>query len=682
MKKLKLRAVSFLLLLVALVCMLTACSGSGSVVNTTVTINEDLSGSRTMVVQLDDSNFSSYFSGTIDDLKNVIINHCPEELSYSFEEGDVNSVTFTLSFGSVEDYSGKVASILGEEPQIEISVPESLWANGIYVSESFTSRELLAWLSNVLVEEGYVDSSYQSSIFSAGDTFVAYNGQSESTYEEIYLDRIEYLSISGIDVLTDIESIDSYKRTVVFHVPSESVSLKGSEIDSYMAGIVPQGASYESEETSDGIDYTYSSEGLSLQELDAFDAALFGNGSFVTDVDVEGYYSAFSFSRYMDEEIDLSNFLDGGASVYVSFYVGVSDEFNVCQTSDPEYVYDASSNYWVSDEYENYYQVLTRTCYSGETCSVPMLYQKNFTISSMDVASSHSMNGKKWTRTSTFYFAEAPDEDEDSMIVARLNAIVGNDEDSDPEDTEDPAEAVTDGTEAAENTEETSSGKVKIESKTKDGVYQISIKQTGTSADIQESSLLLFGSSGSQSYISESGPLQITKTEAFAEQIDYSGLLAETSDDFMIHYSMKLGLSPKMEYCDTYGTDGVVDGGKLTSDTYSTYVDVTYFGTALDIFSLLFWIVIAAAVVLMIFAIVKSGLLKALKKPGQQPQYGQPMQYAQSPQGGQPMQYTQQPQSEQPLQNTQPAAMFCNVCGAKLAPGSRFCESCGNKIEQ
>ena len=70
MKKFR-RYVSLFVMALLSCLLLTGCS-AGSTINTTLTINNDLSGTRVMEVAIDDSVFSESFTGTMQDLNAVI----------------------------------------------------------------------------------------------------------------------------------------------------------------------------------------------------------------------------------------------------------------------------------------------------------------------------------------------------------------------------------------------------------------------------------------------------------------------------------------------------------------------------------------------------------------------------------------------------------------------------------
>lgn len=257
---------------------LSGCN-AGSSINTTLTINDDLSGKRDMKIIINNDVFNEYFSGTITDLNNIITIYCPSSITYEYYESESSrEYVFTLSFSSLLDYQSKVNNILGEESTIVIEVPESIWVNGIYVEESFESVDLLAWLSNALIENGYVSESNASMIFSDGSTEVIYNGQSNSSSSQIYVDQIEYINIDEINFFKDINNFDDYNLKVEFAIPSKYLDLKGEEIRAYFISLDDGFMNY-TEETEDGYGsiFSFAKENISASEEEKFLKTIFGD---------------------------------------------------------------------------------------------------------------------------------------------------------------------------------------------------------------------------------------------------------------------------------------------------------------------------------------------------------------------------------------------------------------------
>lgn len=100
----KIKTILLTMLLVIAMLSLTAC-GAGATVNTTLTINKDFSGTRTMQMVFSNSTFSQYFQGTVDDLNATLNESIPSEMTYDYSEADGNYYyQFYIQFSSIEDY--------------------------------------------------------------------------------------------------------------------------------------------------------------------------------------------------------------------------------------------------------------------------------------------------------------------------------------------------------------------------------------------------------------------------------------------------------------------------------------------------------------------------------------------------------------------------------------------------
>jgi len=242
------RKIGLILVMIFVTGLLTACN-AGSTVETTLTINDDLSGTREMSVVIADSVFSEYFTGTIEELSTAIGEGCPADLTWAYDDSTgAKTYTFTLAFTSPEDYKTKVDAIIGGESDVTITMnkADSIWASGVVVSESFDSGELLEWLKTLVVEKGFVSSGNSSKIFQLGESNVIFAGEEYSSYyDDISIDEIEYLSIDSIDLLTDAKKYDSYDKKIVLTIPETSMEKKGTEITTWLEERVPAGADFE-----------------------------------------------------------------------------------------------------------------------------------------------------------------------------------------------------------------------------------------------------------------------------------------------------------------------------------------------------------------------------------------------------------------------------------------------------
>ena len=703
---------------VLMMLVLAGCN-AGSTVDTTLTIEKDLSGVRQMTVVIDDSVFNQYFNGTIEDINALMDTSCPQELTWSYSEaGGTKKYVFELVFSSLDDYKEKVTAILGHEPEITISTPDSVWANGISVTEGFKDTDLLQWMRDLLVDNGFVDSSNASNIFSSGTRNVSYNDSTYRSYSDsINVNEVEYVSLDDIHILTDINGWNNYSRRVVFRIPSRSMELKGDAIKEYLNGLLPAGAKSEWGEDEGETVYTVSISNVTAEQLAAFDLTVFDSeNAGVVRTDVSENFSPFTFGEYLIESLDLRNFATGEywAQIHYTYQVRAAISYTATHSSDglrPGYEGSDSalfSGYKVlADGYASDYD---------ESVEFSVLTQRSYSVKEMDVETDQGW-GSKWKRTIKFVFETVPSEDDISAIVDRMKKLAGI-EDAEETESEDVDAEEKSGPKAAD---------VKISQSTKDDVFTLTIEQKGNLEEIKISSGQIFGYAGEFAYAKDREIWKVKRQEAFTESINFGSLLDNVSGDFKINYTADMGMLSSMQYCSSDTAE--MDGSKLKMTFNSTRVNVTYVGTEINPLAILFWVFIAIGVVCLCIFIIKLVMFISKSKPAapkpvagavpaapvagavpatpvaeavpiaQEAQAVQVAPAAQAPvqtvsqdveqKEEQPTQSEEQ-KVQQPVQNTEQmteqaapvsGSRFCEKCGAPREPGARFCEKCGAKFE-
>lgn len=688
---------------------------AGSTVDTTLVLEKDLSGVRQMTIVIDNSVFNQYFNGTIEDINTLMDTSCPQELTWSYSEaGGTKQYVFELAFSSLDDYKEKVAAILGYEPEITISTPDSVWANGISVTENFKDTDLLQWMRDMLVDNGFVDSSNASNIFSSGTLNVSYN---DSTYRSNYstsinVNEVEYVALDDIHILTDINSWNNYSRRVVFRIPSRSMELKGDAIKEYLNGLVPANAKSEWGEDEGETVFTVSVSNVTAEQLAAFDLTVFDSeNASVVRTDVSENFSPFTFGEYLVENLDLRNFATGEywAQIHYTYQIRAAISYTASQSSDglrPGYEGTDSalfSGYKILvDSYANDYD---------ESEEFRVLTQRSYSVKEMDVETDQGW-GSKWERTIKFVFETVPSEDDINAIVTRMEALAGiGGTDSDVESSKDAEEAESRDVKVEEKSG-SKAAEVKISQSTKEDVFTLTVEQKGSLEEIKISSGQIFGYEGELAYAKDREFWKVKRQEAFTESISFGNLLENVSSDFKINYAADMGMLSNMQYCSSDTAE--MDGSKLRLTFNSTRVNVTYVGTEINPLAILFWVFIAVGVICLCVFILKLVMFISKSKPAepkpaapvvqaapiaQEAQAAQAVPAAQVPvqtvsqeaeqKTEQPAQ-SQEQKTEQPVQSEErkteqpePASVskFCEKCGAPREPGAKFCEKCGAKFE-
>lgn len=246
---------------------------------TTVTIEEDGSGSRVMVAVLPKENRKQYLQGkNAAKFEKLAKQKCPKEFDYKMEDYKGGyKLTLTLSFDSIEDYEEKVNKIYKSsytEPDVTFKVAQSPFESGMEYQENFDSGDLMQWFSDALSKADFlwwwnvstmVDEDAQTLIY-AGEEYENENGWSDtisvSNFEECYLSNI-YIYNNSVNA----QKID---RTVVFAVNKDKEL--SEELKGYIEAGLPEGAA--GEWNSDNDYYTYYIVELGELEIAKVEAAM------------------------------------------------------------------------------------------------------------------------------------------------------------------------------------------------------------------------------------------------------------------------------------------------------------------------------------------------------------------------------------------------------------------------
>lgn len=659
MKKIKMFFRTALLLLFLF--SLTGC-GSGATVNTTLSINKDFSGVRTMQMVFAKSTFEDYFEGSIDDLNNTLNANIPENVTYDYSEVDDNYYyQFYIQFSSIEDYNAKVNSIVGEEKTVVVSCPEDVWISGIYVEEDFTSTDLLKWLSDALVGSGQLSSSYVSNLFGSGATKVVFQGNEIDTDTQIYVDQMEHQRINSIDIYTDINDLETITRTIEFNIPAESMNNKGEEIDNAMNSVKPSNASIEKEEVDGNTIYTYSAENLTVDDVDGFMKTIFGQDNATTSTEnVDDYYSPFSFNRYIQDNFNLQNYVLGNVSTNVRYYVkSNSQEYEFRLENSFDGYYDEESEGAMDD-----YKLLLDYSYYGSdenSINIPLLIQKNYKVRSVDVNLAKGIFSK-WTRTIKFTLDLIPSEEEissikdkieskymaeESLLEATLEEITDA-----PEREESNVEV--DSTEAAEVADIKKERNVSSVTTKSGDEFTVTIKQKGTLEKIQKEAAQIFGQAASTNYMSENGLFKIKKMSSIEEQLYLGNFVDNRTEDYVLNYTAKIGVLSKVIKCNLSEDEYTVENGKIkiVEDGNAVRLDVVY--SAVDGWIVGFIYFILVFVVLISISIKASGIIKIEKKVSTK--------------------------NEEIVITGE--VCYCTKCGKPNPISGMFCENCGEKLEE
>lgn len=220
---------------------LTACGGT---VRTDMSFNDSFSGSRIMTYTVANQDFTSYVSGDLNTIQSTLSSLCPEEIEITSVKQDDSNITavLTLNFDSLEDYKKKVNNILEKEgidtvPEVVFLKPDSVFARGVAYQENFSTKDLLNWMYNGIVDNNYVTSSYISYIFAAGYSSVTFNGtkyEADGYMDIIDVNSVEYLRINGVNFSTVINKNGTLDRTITVSIPDSTYKEAENDIKRFL----------------------------------------------------------------------------------------------------------------------------------------------------------------------------------------------------------------------------------------------------------------------------------------------------------------------------------------------------------------------------------------------------------------------------------------------------------------
>ena len=299
--------------------------GCGVNLTSTVKLNKDFSGTRTMSCTFSSRDFNTYFKGSKEDLNKLIKESCPDSLSYTSSSSDGNDTyTFYLRFSSLNDYKKKVSDLLNFSPKITYEYGDSPFVNGLIYKENFTSKDLMTWLYTALYEKKYVDKDSSSDLWDLKSTEISFLGKTYETKDKIDIDEMTYVPISSINIYTQTKNPGKLTRTIKFEIPQKTLDQNSGKIRSYFSG-----NDITWENTSDGKTLCVSFDADNFSDLaQKTRAVLHSKNSFGTYSSSCSKDNPFKLQINYKESLDVANFLSQKGNVPVTYTFDGKQIFN------------------------------------------------------------------------------------------------------------------------------------------------------------------------------------------------------------------------------------------------------------------------------------------------------------------------------------------------------------------
>lgn len=548
----------FLMLITIFMLMLTACGGS---LETTVNLNTDLSGTRTMKYVITKSDFAEYVTGDITSVDATIAANVPEGMTYVLTEDENNYIaTFTMNFASPEDEATQVTTLIndGYEYNVDFIVGDSVFCTGFAYEEDFRAENVMGWFETLMINSGYVSSGNQSYIIDSSSSYVVYGGETVEGGSYVSASTMTYIPIEEVRIFTDVNADGTYNRTIELDILDANLLENETEIKDFMAGSVPTGA------TSEWVaELGLNTHRVVLENVtaDAMQTAMntYAHGSNsvfrVTEPTEEDYMEEVLLAENacFEEHLDMSAYgCNSYGTVEVSYFIQgekVDGTFKVAtEETDGELNYNTYGYYEdeLYPEYEKY------NLYDIREADIDYVGQYFYHFGS-GTWNTTVKGENKITREITLLFDDGTTVEQGVALAERINTYLGESE-----------EKIAAEVKAVE---------------TEEGFNGIEIVLKGSALEIADAMTYLTGMERSNGigYVEESKWLGFRKACIFEETVNFDGILYTTySDEYWqipVEYTLDMpGSNPNKDLYDETEYDAKKG---LILDTVSTSDSVT-----------------------------------------------------------------------------------------------------------
>lgn len=534
----------------------------GAKISTLLTVNNDFSGERVITCVAAKSDVSGNFKGGVNKIDDIFAKYCPPDMKYSKTEDAYNYVyTLRLPFTSLDDYKQKVKKITGRDANIIFSVPNSVFASGVAVSEDFNSIDLLSWFKKIVQDEKLMDDV--SNLWEISGTKVTFNGKEYSTGSNINVNDITYNPLEKIVINTTKNSDGSFSRTINYVIPSSTYNANTEKIKTFMNSVVPQGATGSWTSSVNGQTFTISFSAKDASELVAkMSTVLNSKSCTVTENPGNGINP---FSKYTDfsENLDLSAFASDSQS-----RVNVEYKFTTVQSEKIIGVQAGDNN--IGNPNSNTYSGSFRT----GVLKLRLMAEKKYTVNSIDIKTSvHS--GSLVDKNIVFTYAV--DASNEASVVAKRYF------------------------------ESLKIPKLAIDSTTnKNGQQICEITASGNTQEVNSALMVLFGKGNSVDYTTRKKSI-FTIEGNFTETINMSDFMSRIGYSQTINYTVKandgerikeLSISPSNYNSSASGLNRKI--GNSYNTAISAYARINYTGNKITVIGVLLMILIWLTILLAI----------------------------------------------------------------------------------
>ena len=347
----------YLICLLALI-LLSACGG---VVKTDMSFDDSFSGSRVMTYTISNADYTSYVQKDLATVESVLKELCPPDIEITSVNQDESNIvaTFTINFTSKDEYEEKIGNILKTVcsdivPKAIFLRSNTAFAKRVVYQENFGSDDLLKWMSDGIVKNNYITSSYETYIFSSDYISLHISGNEyakDVKMSIIDVKSAKYLPINSVDFNTVINKDSTVDRTIEVNIPNSTYKEAKDDIDRFMLKRVGNIGSGKWVEKDGSHIFTIDGKALSLEDCkqmtETFTGKKENSGFPVEDESTDASESGsqgdkakddiddtidrkhlFSKNIFINENINLEDYISNGdKTVRFNYYVNPQNNY-------------------------------------------------------------------------------------------------------------------------------------------------------------------------------------------------------------------------------------------------------------------------------------------------------------------------------------------------------------------
>lgn len=314
-----------LVILLSTVFLFSGCNWGGLQVTSKLTIDENFSGSRTVIFAVPESVYSENLDSNIKEAAPVTEDGTVT-LGYSDLEEGGTEYTLSIYFSSQSDYVSRMESLLGRDVSVNLAKPDNIMTKGVRYTENFNTTELLAWLEPVLEED---DKAFGMSLECKG-AVAEIEGLEYETKPTIDVNTIEGKPLQSIKVYTKNNKDGTYDRTFTILMDSNLYKTVGNQINFYFEAAtdteIADSLRWTEVDKSQQCQVVYT--GLDMQQLISVTNRMFSvNDITISYGDTDNSSTPFIEGLAFDEKINLNAYVgDKNGNVPISYEYVLPEE--------------------------------------------------------------------------------------------------------------------------------------------------------------------------------------------------------------------------------------------------------------------------------------------------------------------------------------------------------------------